>query len=532
MKKNVFYYFFAALFAVTMFASCSDDDGLNEDPNPGGGTGTGEDSVSVADNFVGEYKGTLDVSVGGASTPLMYQNITISKAGNDSIDLVISNFTFAGAIELGDVTLADCQLSSEDNTTYTFHREEEMTFSNPLVGTCPVTSDVTLFGDSVVVELAIVWNGGIDVNVVYKGVKLKGTEKTEAQITSFTFDSSVDANSVVISQPVINEDNTITFGVSEDADVTALVPTITVSDGATLSPAGGVATDFSDDITYTVVSEDGKTVAEYTVNVPSKLSSWKYSFDEWGTKNGTSTGLVDTQSASWDSPLPLDELASANEGVAALKTPFGGKYEGDYAMTKEENGYSGSAVKLQTLYTNDLLELIPGSIPAITPASLYTGTFEFSMQTEAAKQLTMTKFGISYDKKPLTFKGVYKYAKGDNYIDGSQEPALENQEGEDRGLILAVLYEASADETLDGTNLKTASNRVLLAQVGGDAGVADTNGEWVNFEISFEPVGDAEYSSDKQYKLAIVCQSSVNGSEFKGAANSTLWVDELEVIGE
>lgn len=36
----------------------------------------------------------------------------------------------------------------------------------------------------------------------------------------------------------------------------------------------------------------------------------------------------------------------------------------------------------------------------------------------------------------------------------------------------------------------------------------------------------------KSIKLAIVCSSSKEGDKFRGAANSTLIVDELEVVGE
>lgn len=40
------------------------------------------------------------------------------------------------------------------------------------------------------------------------------------------------------------------------------------------------------------------------------------------------------------------------------------------------------------------------------------------------------------------------------------------------------------------------------------------------------------YDSSKKYKMAIVCSSSKAGDSFKGAVNSTLFVDELEIIGE
>lgn len=52
------------------------------------------------------------------------------------------------------------------------------------------------------------------------------------------------------------------------------------------------------------------------------------------------------------------------------------------------------------------------------------------------------------------------------------------------------------------------------------------------FELAFEYLPEKSYDSTKEYKLAIICSSSKEGDKFKGAANSTLIVDELEVIGE
>ena len=52
---------------------------------------------------------------------------------------------------------------------------------------------------------------------------------------------------------------TITALLPAGTDVTKLVPTITVSDKATVSPATGVAQDFSKAVSYTVTAEDGST---------------------------------------------------------------------------------------------------------------------------------------------------------------------------------------------------------------------------------------------------------------------------------
>ncbi len=68
------------------------------------------------------------------------------------------------------------------------------------------------------------------------------------------------------SQPVI-EGNNISFTVSHDAtseQLSALVPTITVSENATVSPASGSAVDFSQgSVTFTVTAQDGVTTRAY-----------------------------------------------------------------------------------------------------------------------------------------------------------------------------------------------------------------------------------------------------------------------------
>ena len=58
----------------------------------------------------------------------------------------------------------------------------------------------------------------------------------------------------------------IDFVLPAETDVTELVPTIVVSEGATVAPASGVAQDFTNPVTYTVTALNG-TTATYTVSV-------------------------------------------------------------------------------------------------------------------------------------------------------------------------------------------------------------------------------------------------------------------------
>ena len=80
----------------------------------------------------------------------------------------------------------------------------------------------------------------------------------EKSILSFTIDGV---------EGEINEvAKTVTLVMPEGTDVTELVPTIVVSEGATVTPASGEAQDFTDPLTYTVTAQNGTTAA-YTVTV-------------------------------------------------------------------------------------------------------------------------------------------------------------------------------------------------------------------------------------------------------------------------
>ena len=97
-----------------------------------------------------------------------------------------------------------------------------------------------------------------------------GTTKSSAKaITKFSFAALSPAVEGAISGTAI------TAAAPATADLTKLVPTITVSDKASVSPASGVVQDFSKEVTYTVTAEDG-TKQEYKVNV-SKAAAVKSS---------------------------------------------------------------------------------------------------------------------------------------------------------------------------------------------------------------------------------------------------------------
>ncbi|MEN8227529.1 MAG: DUF5018 domain-containing protein, partial [Bacteroidota bacterium] len=84
---------------------------------------------------------------------------------------------------------------------------------------------------------------------------------TETDIVSFSL--AEEAGPAAID----NLPHTVSVEVPYGTDVTALIPTIGLSDGATILPVNGVATDFSSPVVYTVTAEDGVTMQEWTVTV-------------------------------------------------------------------------------------------------------------------------------------------------------------------------------------------------------------------------------------------------------------------------
>jgi hypothetical protein len=88
-------------------------------------------------------------------------------------------------------------------------------------------------------------------------------------IHGFTF-ASATIDSIVV------ENSSLVLYVPQGTDVTSLVPEVTLGPGATISPAGNVATDFTDTVKYTVTAENGDEKV-WSVVVISSPTSIQYS---------------------------------------------------------------------------------------------------------------------------------------------------------------------------------------------------------------------------------------------------------------
>lgn len=211
MKKSLLYLFMLVC-SVTLFTGCSDDDDAVVYP--------------IDAEIAGVYKGTLDISLDGTTIGSdIPKNITISKAGDASVNMELKDFNFMG-MDLGTIALTDCALEKDGNS-YRFTGKQVLNVTQYNL-TGDINAQGHISGNKVVVDLDIAAKlGDLEqaVKVVYEGTKLTGSESSEAKIASFIIDDEA-----VVEQPVINEEaGTIVFAVNEKAASFKFTPIIEIS---------------------------------------------------------------------------------------------------------------------------------------------------------------------------------------------------------------------------------------------------------------------------------------------------------------
>ena len=528
MNKRLFYYLFAVLCTVTLFTSCSDDDD----------NGKGDDQTEVAD-ISGNYKGNLVVSINEHPADPISQVISITKSGNQTSQVVLSlkNFSFGGQL-VGDIEVP-CMVEEREGIQ-SFSGQKNLTFTTPfgqLLGTPPTSVNGTVKDGKISMKIGVTVTALEQVvDVDFDGNKMTGNESSEAKILSFTFDTSVEANAVVSSVPVINDENgTIAFEVenASNDDLKKLVPTIEVSAKATVNPASKTEVDFSSgSVVFTVVAEDGSS-KKYTASISGNTSIVNNDFETWVPESHKPTV---GSALTYDIP---EGWRTSNPGIVEMKSMVGEKPWSVLKVTDSER--NSSVAQIQTI-DSDGKSILMFKIPKVTAGSLFLGNWK----TNATNTLNSTKFGVEYDNslgKPVAVKGWYKYESGKDYYtceapymtNCPNATKVEGQEYVDEYSIKVSLYTTEEfDNTTyvdcltgeEGEKNFYASSRVV-AKGGVEGG--STDGQWKEFTITLD-YGDKEFDSNQKYRFAIVCSSSKDGDKFWGAPGSKLWVDDIEVI--
>ena len=335
---------------------------------------------------------------------------------------------------------------------------------------------------------------------------------TEADITAFYLDGNL-----LLREPVITNDE-VRLYINGWEDRSKLSPRFELTPGATISPESGTQRDFTTPQQYTVTSQDGQWKKTYTVRfVTELLTEFHFENVDYYTDKG-----VNKYEKLYELS-PDGTRTDWNSGNAGFSIGNGDKGPKDYPTMQDDNGYKGKCAKLVTRAVGPFGDTFKAPIAA---GNLFIGNFVINLGNMAKS----TRFGLPYTGKPAAIVGYYKYKAGEVFTDRDKK-VIENER--DTFDIYAVMYESTSEVPyLDGTNIKTHPNIVLLAQI---KDRKETT-EWTRFVIPFESVNgrtlDPEKLAQGKYNLAIVMSSSQGGAFFRGAVGSTLWVDEMQLFHE
>jgi hypothetical protein len=325
-------------------------------------------------------------------------------------------------------------------------------------------------------------------------------------------------------QIVFSTDSVITFAVRGDADVSALSPVLTLSPGATVSPASGTTLDFSQGpVTYTVTSQDGHWQRHYRINVVPTMvmvaDTLCYNFEHYELEPSTMRYYM------WHNTLPDGTLgndwATANAGY---RISMGSALPEEYPTTPLVEGYDGAAVCLTTRDTGPFGRMANKRLAA---GNMFLGTFD--IRIAMSDHLHATRFGLPFTDRPDRFTGYYTYEPGPTVQDFYGD-AINGRT--DSASIYAVFYrnhDAQGNEVvLFGDNILSSDLIVAVANLGY---VAPTT-TWTAWDVKFEYRAevDEQLLANRGYNLAIVFSSSASGGDFIGAIGSRLCVDKVRLI--
>jgi hypothetical protein len=327
---------------------------------------------------------------------------------------------------------------------------------------------------------------------------------------------------IMLSPATINRENISVF-VRNTANLSALTPSIVLSEGATVRPAADTPQDFSQPVTYTVTAADRKHQRIYTVQTIT-TPVYTCGFEHWEVLDKNEVyetpveyDLRNIRTTPWD---------SSNKGISLYQQYNDASLYPIHKTTHSAEGQY-AAEMLTKAGPGSILGII--QIPVVA-GSLFTGVLN---PLNALKNpLLATAFGQPFDEKPLRMTGKYIYQPGTgSYIDSKGKP---HPEKKDSCAVYAVFFRSDQTlERLDGTNILTHPSIVATAMIPSEGRAGTPGNDFVSFDIPF--VYDRNHTVDfgsNTYMLALVFSSSFMGDYYEGTPGSRLVIDDIAIITE
>jgi hypothetical protein len=327
---------------------------------------------------------------------------------------------------------------------------------------------------------------------------------------------------IMLSPATINQEH-ITAFVRLHADLSAIVPTIQISEGASIRPVADEPQDFRQPVTYTVTAADGKHQRIYTVQLVS-APLYAYGFEEWEALD---------KSYAYETPIEYDRQNkrttpwdSSNKGISIYQQYADASLYPIHKTTQSAAGQYAAEMLTKT-GPGSILGIV--NIPVVA-GSLFTGVLK--PLNALVNPLLATEFGQPFNEKPLRMTGKYIYQPGTgSYIDSKGNPRPEKR---DSCAVYAVFFRS--DETLErlnGTNILTHPNIVAIAMMPPEKRGQSEGSDFVAFDLPFVYKADHQVDFEQNtYKLTLVFSSSFMGDYYEGTPGSRLVVDDIEIITE
>lgn len=338
----------------------------------------------------------------------------------------------------------------------------------------------------------------------------------EADIVAFSFPENI-----ALSDAIMNGTN-IAITVRKGVDLTAIVPTITVTEGATIHPAADEPRDFTSPVTYTVVSQDQRYQQTYTVQAIT-YSFYKYDFEDW------------EQPSSFKYETPVEYDQDGNKVVHWDSSNRGVVIYNQFPTAAEFPVHSTVKHATGALAAEMVTDVGPGNILGVmyipvVAGSLFTGVMD--PLSAMIDPLLATQFGQPCDEKPLRMRGKYIYKPGTgDYLDpkGNVLPGVK-----DSCAVYTVFFKIDKDvQMLNGANIRNHPNIVAMAMMPDEQRAGSEGNDFVEFDIPFVYRSDEEVDFEKNaYKMAVIFSSSFYGDRYEGTPGSRLIVDDVEIITE
>lgn len=237
--------------------------------------------------------------------------------------------------------------------------------------------------------------------------------------------------------------------------------------------------------------------------------------------------------------------------LSLKKFSFAGQLVGDIEVpctVEEKDGVQSFSGQKDLKFTTEFGQLL-GTLPTSVSGTVKDG--KVSMKIGVTVAALGQTVDVAFEGDKMTGNESSEAKISDFVIDSefvTEQPVIDDENGtiafkvndattNDDLKALIPTFQVSDKATnekeeeviLDGNTITNSEYRVAIAQIKDGS---DTEDKWVEFNEAFTYFEGKVYDSSKKYKMAIVCSSSKAGDSFKGAVNSTLFVDELEIIGE